>query len=565
MARSRFLGSTLALVLMAGASAPVMAQAVQTPATPLVAPAPAEREAPALVVALVVDQLSANLLNQYRAHFTGGFKTLLDEGLVSANSFQTHGVTVTCAGHSTVLTGAHPSRTGIPANDWVDVTTGQKTYCLASQDNQLAHGRNSDNGPVGPERLRVSTLGDWIKGANPDSRVFTVSGKDRGAIALSGHKGDGAYWMTDGFGMTTYVKPGETAEGRLAAVADFNRSMMDRFKDGVPAWDYANEACRKREGEWQIGDQVFNSRLPNGQPGLPYSPLLDELTLEAATHLLQTQELGRRGVTDVLGVSLSATDLIGHGYGTQGPEMCEQLLRMDVALGQFFEQLKQVPGGVIVALTADHGGSDFPERTAERGFPFAGRLDRTIAARVNQALKDRFGLEADALVSSGGGFVVVGADRKAMAEPLRSQVLAAALDLLNAEPQIAMAVSRDELLAEPIPDSIHPQELSLRERMRLSAVEGRSPDILRANQPGLTNMAPIGVAISSHGSPWDYDRGVPIIFWWPEAPGEERFMPLRTVDIAPTLANLVGVKPDGEIDGRCVDLPDFTQGKCRAE
>ncbi len=245
--------------------------------------------------------------------------------------------------------------------------------------------------------------------------------------------------------------------------------------------------------------------------------------------------------------------------------MCEQLFRMDAALGTFLDRLSQVPGGVVLALTADHGGSDFPERTAERGYPFAGRLDRSIAPRINQALRDRFDLEADPLVSSGGGFVVVDGQRRSMPEPLRSQVVAAAVELLNAEPQIAMAVARDELLTDPVPASIHPQELSLRERMRLSAFAGRSPDILRANQPGLTNMAPIGVAISSHGSPWDYDRGVPIIFWWPGAPGEERFMPLRTIDIAPTLANLIGVKPTGQIDGRCVDMPDFVNGKCTAE
>ncbi|WP_409018950.1 alkaline phosphatase family protein [Brevundimonas vesicularis] len=564
MSRSRLLGSTLALALMAGASSPVLAQAAAEVAAPAVTRT-AERPAPALVVTLVVDQLSANLLNQYRAHFTGGFKTLLEQGLVTANGFQTHGVTVTCAGHSTVLTGAHPSRTGIIANDWVDTTTGEKTYCLASERNSLAHGANTDNGPVGPERLLVETLGDWLKGVSPDSRVYAVSGKDRGAINLAGHKGDGAYWLTDGFGMTTYVEPSQSAEDRLAPIAGFNQSMAARFKDGIPEWDYSQAQCRALEGEWQIGDEVFRSRLPTGKPGLPYSPLLDELTLEAALHLLDNQQLGRRGVTDMLGVSLSATDLIGHGYGTQGPEMCEQLFRMDAALGVFLDRLSQVPGGVVLALTADHGGSDFPERTAERGYPFAGRLDRSIAPRINQVLRDRFNLAADPLVSSGGGFVVVDGQRRSMPEPLRSQVVAAAVELLNAEPQIAMAVARDELLTDPVPASIHPQELSLRERMRLSAFAGRSPDILRANQPGLTNMAPIGVAISSHGSPWDYDRGVPIIFWWPGAPGEERFMPLRTIDIAPTLANLIGVKPTGQIDGRCVDLPDFVNGKCTAE
>lgn len=524
--------------------------------------AASDRAAPALVVTLVVDQLSSNLLTQYRGKLTGGLKTLLDQGLVSANGFQTHGVTVTCAGHSTVLTGAHPARTGIPGNDWIDTTLGRQTYCLESQVNTLAHGRNTDNGPVGSERLKVDTLGDWLKAVSPQSRVFAVSGKDRGAINLAGHKGDGAYWLTEGFGFTTYVEPGQTAEGRLAPIADLNRSLIARFSRETPVWNYQREDCRKLEDEWVIGGETFKSQLPPARDTIDGSPLLDELTLEAATHLLKTQELGRRGHTDMLGVSLSATDRIGHGYGTQGPEMCEQIYRMDAALGEFLKELESIPGGVILALTADHGGSDFPERTQVRGYPYVGRTDGTITRRINEVLKTQFGLDAGPLVSSAGGLVVVDGDKKSLPEPLRTQVVNTAIELLNKEPHVALAVSRDELLAEPIPESIHPQDLTVRQRLRLSAAEGRSPDILRANQPGLTNPGRIGQAISSHGSPWDYDRGVPIIFWWPGAQGQERFMPVRTIDIAPTLANLLGVTPTGQIDGRCMDLPEFTKGKC---
>ena len=126
-------------------------------------------------------------------------------------------------------------------------------------------------------------------------------------------------------------------------------------------------------------------------------------------------------------------------------------------------------------------------------------------------------------------------------------------------------MSRDELLAEPLPASDNPEELSVRERLRLSAVAGRSPDIMRAYQPGLTGSGRVGGAISSHGSPWDYDRRVPIIFWWPGASGQERFLPMRTIDIAPTLAHLIGVKPTDEVDGRCMDLPQFATGRCEAQ
>ena len=564
MIRSRLLASALGLTLGLAAIT-TGAQAAEAAAAPAPTASQADRAAPALIVTIVVDQLSANLFNQYRSQFTGGLKTLADQGMVSINGYQTHGVTVTCAGHSTVLTGAHPARSGIPANDWVDTTTGKTAYCLAAPQNTLAHGKNTDNGPVGPGNLAVSTLGDWLKSVSPDSRVYGVSGKDRGAINLAGHKGDGAYWLTDGFGFTTYVEPGQTAQARLAPVAAVNARMIDRFSRSMPSWTYTNAACRRLEGQWTIGGQVFDSKLPPANDRFDNSPVLDELTLEGAVELLETQQLGRRGVTDMLGVSLSATDRIGHAFGTQGPEMCEQMLRLDAALGAFLDRLSTIPGGVIVALTADHGGSDFPERSALEGYPAAGRVDAALQPRVNAALKARFGLDADPVVSSAGGFVIVDKDRKSLAEPLRSQVLTAAIELLNAEPQVAMAVSRDELLAEPLPASDNPEELTLRERLRLSAVGGRAPDIMRAWQPGLTGQGRIGGAISSHGSPWDYDRRVPIIFWWPGAEGQERFLPMRTIDIAPTLANLIGVQPDGPIDGRCMDLPQFAKGRCQTK
>ncbi|MBN9479804.1 MAG: alkaline phosphatase family protein [Bordetella sp.] len=565
MFRSRLLASALAASALGLGLCVDPSPALAGTAQPQPSAQSEARPEPSLVVTIVVDQLSANLFNQYRSRFTGGLKTLADQGMVSINGYQTHGVTVTCAGHSTVLTGAHPARSGIPANDWIDTTTGKTTYCLAAPQNTLAHGRNTDNGPVGPEQLAASTLGDWLKAVSPQSRVYGVSGKDRGAINLAGHKADGAFWLTDNFGFTTYVEPGQSAQARLAPVAALNARMIDRFTRTPPSWTYSNAACRRLDGQWTIAGQTFDSRVPPADFRLDNSPILDELTIEGAIELLDSRQLGRRGVTDMLGVSLSATDRIGHSYGTQGPEMCEQMLRLDAALGVFLDKLSTIPGGAVVVLTADHGGSDFPERSAVEGYPDAGRVDRALQPRVNAALKARFGLEADPLVSSAGGFVIVDKDHKSLAEPLRSQVLAAAIELLNGEPQVAMAVARDELLAEPIPASDNPEELSLRERLRLSAVAGRSPDILRAWQPGLTGQGRVGGAISSHGSPWDYDRRVPIVFWWPGAEGQERFLPMRTIDIAPTLANLIGVKPDAPIDGRCMDLPQFAKGRCEAK
>ncbi len=160
---------------------------------------------PALVVTIVVDQLSANLFNQYRGRFTGGLRTLSDQGLVYANGYQAQGITKTCPGHATVLSGAFPTTVGIPSNEWIDPVTGLQVYCLAAPQNTLADGGEGENGPVGPDNIGVTTLPDWLKAVSPQSRVYAVSGKDRGAITLAGHRPDGAFWIKEGFGLTTFV------------------------------------------------------------------------------------------------------------------------------------------------------------------------------------------------------------------------------------------------------------------------------------------------------------------------------------------------------------------------
>lgn len=536
--------------------------AAQSPA----ATAQAETK-PTLIVTIVVDQFSTNLFNQYRDRFTGGLHTMADHGLVHANGFQQHAMTETCPGHSTILTGVNPMSSGIPANDWIDRATGQEIYCLAAPENTLAHGRNTDNGPVGPAQMRATTLADWLKTESPTSRVYAVSGKDRGAITLAGHKGDGAFWLTDDFGFTTYVEPGQTAEARLQPVADLNRRVNARFAASPPNWTYTRPECRALEGEWSINGRSFRATLPPVRGfAVDNSPLLDELTLEAATELLNSQSLGRRGVVDMLGVSLSGTDRIGHAFGTQGPEMCEQMYRLDAAMGAFLDRLAQQPG-VVVVLTADHGGSDFPERSHERGYDDAVRGDPDLLGRVNTALKERFNLTVSPLAFGSSGIMVVGEGNRQLADPRRDEITAAAVELLRAETNVAGAWTIQDVLASPLPArGASPQELSLLQRHRLSAVEGRSPDIVVAQFPNTTTIrGSVTGTLSTHGTPWDYDRGVPIIFWSPDMPqGQERFFPVRTIDIAPTLANVIGVAVPETVEGRCMDLGVFGAPSCRA-
>lgn len=560
LAATLALGGSGCASLGQGLWRPAADAAPTAPAAAAPAPVQAATTRPSLVVTIVIDQFSANLFDQYRSEFTGGMAVLARQGRVHINGFQQHGVTETCPGHSTVLTGMNPVHTGIPANDWIDPATGKEVYCLAAPANHLAHGNDeSDNGPVGPGQLQADTLGDWLKATSPQSRVYAVSGKDRGAINLNGHRGDGAFWYTDDFGFTTYVEPGQSPQARLEPVAALNARIAERLRANPPGWTYAHEGCRALAGDWTINGRTFHSALPPEKFELDVSPILDELTLEAATELLETQQLGRRGVVDMLGVSLSGTDRIGHAFGTQGPEMCEQLHRLDTALGLFLERL---PRDSIVVLTADHGGSDFVERLAVRGYPWARRADAGRVGAVNAELRARFSLDFDPLSSGGSGLIVGDKDHKALPEPLRTRIVDAAVERLAASPDVGFVASRDVLLGEPLPPAgLTPDLMTVRQRLRLSVVAGRSPDIIIALAENVVSGGRVGGTIANHGTPWDYDRRVPILFWWPGAQGQERFLPIRTIDIAPTLANVVGVTAPA-VDGRCIDLGAPGAGTC---
>lgn len=531
-------------LMLAACGAPALAQS-----QPEGEPSP-----PRLIVTIVIDQFGSDLFNQYRPAFTGGLRRLVDEGVVYANGYQTHGMTETCPGHSTVLTGVHPNRTGIAANDWIDRATGEEIYCLAAPANRLADGGQGENGPVGPDNLRASGFGDWLKAASPDSRVFAVSGKDRGAINLAGSHADGTFWWADGFGFTTYLRPREEAGDRLRPVAALNATLRTRMEARPALWEPLSGRCAALAGDWAIGDGILHSTVPPQRLVVDTSPVLDELTIEAAIALLREQGLGRGSATDLLGVSLSGTDRIAHRYGSQGPEICQQLLRMDAALGRLMEELDEIPGTLVV-LTADHGGSDFAERLEARGYPEAGRMDPGAMGRLNAAVRERFDLDFDALRADGSNIYVMG-DAARVPDALRREIATAVAAMLREEDGVIEAFTLDELLAAPsAARSIHPDLLSLRERIALSTSAVRSADVIFALEPGMTPFpGSVGGYVAGHGTPWDYDRRVPMVFWTAGQAGHERTLPVRTVDIAPTLANAAGIAAPADLDGRCLGL-----------
>jgi predicted AlkP superfamily pyrophosphatase or phosphodiesterase len=537
------------------AAALSFAAAVAASASALAAAPPSPLPTPKLVVAISVDQFSAGLFNEWRGKFTGGMARLA-QGVVYTNGYQSHAATETCPGHSTLLTGVHPNRTGIVGNDYRNPDTGKSIYCL--EDASVTRAEGGRAAPVGPARLMATTLGDWLKAASPQSRVVAVSGKDRGAINMAGHDGDGVFWLQPGFGYTTYLRPGEQAEARLAPVRAAN-ARIEAAWTRPPTWRYTSRDCRAREATWTIDGKAWTAKIqPAGwgesdrpadiQRDVVASPLNDEFTAAAARDLIDWYRLGLGPAVDVLAISFSGTDAVGHRWGTAGPEMCEQMHRLDAAVGSVLAKLDALKVPYVVVLAADHGGSDFPQRLSARGYTDARSIDGAGAfRRVERAVMTQFNLTTSPLSGS-----IEEINVAAPAGVDKAQLEAAVAAAAAAQPEVAAAFTQAELLATRVPREKPPEELTLKERFAESTYPGRSPDVSVALQPyTVARTINPGFYMSSHGTVWNYDRRIPILFWWPGAAPEERFLPLETVDIAPTLAATIGLTPPPGLDGRC--------------
>jgi len=527
----------------------------------------APAETPKLIVVISIDQFSADLYSANRARFRSGLKQL-SEGIVYPSAYQTHGQTETCAGHSVILSGRHPNKTGIVANQWLDAATGKNTYC--TDDGRNVAAVTPRPAGVGPGLMKVSTFGDWLKAADPKARVVTVAGKDRSAIMLGGQNPDAAYWLT-AKGFDTWGPDQAAAQARLAPLADFNAKMAARLKRKPPVWAYADKSCKALERTYVLdGGKTFNSQVPPAAPpAVPASPLrpdasppppvIDELTLEAASNLITSMNLGRGAGPDLIGIGLSGTDLVGHAYGSQGPEMCDQLAHLDAALGRFLGQLAKDHRQVLVVVTADHGGADFPERLAERGYD-ARRLDLMgFLPALNTKVKAATGLDWSPVKSAGLDVTqlsLVDKTGRRLTDPaLRERVLAATLAALREHKDVADAWTGEDLKARRVDPRIEAPLLSLGDRMALSFYEGRSAEISVALDPMVTPAPAFpGLFLQGHGSPYDVNRRVPLLFWWPGVAHQERTPPVNVADIAPTLARVVGLAPAADVDGRDLRL-----------
>ena len=541
--------AALLSLLLAGAAPVAAAPQNKTAAT-------APRPAPKLVVVISVDQFSADLFQQYRDKVTGGFARLLTGG-VFPNGYQSHAATETCPGHSTILSGMRPAHTGIVANKWVDQKAGRPDVVVYCAEDERVPGSDSKNYTVSDRHLKVPTLGEYMKRANPASRVVSVAGKDRAAVMMGGHAIDELWWWDDA-AFRSYA-------GRATppVVADANRAVAAELAQAQPPLALPGYCVARNRAIATAGPTVGTGRFARAagdRKAFQVSPELDGATLALAAALRSSLRLGQGAAPDLLIVGASATDYVGHAYGTQGSEMCLQIASLDRDLNDFFGVLDASGVDYEVVLTADHGGRDLPERQREQGLPQSVREARSLLpGAVGKELGDRLRLAGPVLrAAENVGDVWLDAGVPAAR---RAEVLAAAVARYAADPQVAAVFTRAQLAAAPLPSGV-PTAWSLLDRARASFDAERSGDFVFLLKPMVMGApTPQAGYVATHGSPWDWDRRVPILFWRKGMTPFEQPAPVESVDIAPTLAGTLGLALP-PMDGRCLDLDAGAGSNC---
>ena len=507
---------------------------------------------PKLVVGVVVDQMRWDYLYRYQERFgDNGFKRLMREGFNCENTMLNYIPAVTAIGHTSIYTGSVPAIHGIAGNDFhID---GKQTYC--TDDAAVATvGSNSDAGKMSPHNLKVTTIGDELHLAtNYRSKIISVSLKDRASILPGGHTADGAYWFdaeTGNFITSTYYRKD---------LPDWLKKFNDRqlakhyllqdWETLYPTESYKNSTADNNsyENPFPGADTptmpVTTSKLMDSE-GLGLirnTPYGNTLTIDLALAAIDGERLGNRGETDMLAVSLSSTDYIGHQFGTYAIETEDTYLRLDRDIARLLAALDQKigKGEYLLFLTADHAAAHNFKFLTDKGIPAGGWDIGKTKAALNSHLKAEFKTDCN-LVSGLLNYQIFLDNEKIDSLCIsKENVVAAAIDYIKRGEGVYCAVEQENAGTATLPSPI-------KNRIVNGYYPGRSGEIQIIMQPGWYGLESEATGGTDHGVWHPYDTHVPLIFFGSGINPGATFTPVEITDIAATVCALLHIQmPDG--------------------
>lgn len=530
----------------------------------------AKADKPNLILQITVDQLRGDMPAAYIDRMgKGGFKYLLNKGVVYKDAHHNHANTETIVGHSTLATGALPAVHGMIGNVWfddklqrlvynvedakfpllsADAGVNQKTEIDPTQRTAKSSGRS-------PSNIQVSTFSDELMiSSNGKAKVFGVSVKDRGAISMAGHMGK-AFWFSK--------KSGEFVTSEY---------YYDKYPEWVSTWNEAKPTKKYNQATWQLSqeqqgyvfakqdDQAWETKFPGFGRTFPHqygdmkngyfntfltlSPAGDELTLDFAKAVVNNEQLGQDNITDYLSVSFSSTDYVSHIFGPSSLEAEDNMLRLDRTIADLLKFIDKKVGldNTLIVLSADHGAAEVPAYLSSLG------MNTDVVAPKNwdkapsmKTLKKQFGLDTALIKSYFHPYIYLDRDLIARRKLSLEQVQKAVATEVSKFDGVALAVTSTDIESGRTPqDYLHTLVANNHSKNR----SGDIYIVLEAHR-FVADMEGLSVA-STHGSPWGYDTFVPLVFAGFNIDDDIIYQRVSTTDIAVTLSAILGIKaPSG--------------------
>ncbi len=511
---------------------------------------------PKLAVLLVIDQMMPEFLSRFDKFYTGGFRRINDNAFVFDSGAHDHACTETGPGHATIGTGRHPSKNGIIANEWYDRKLDRSMYCV--EDSATTLTGLPDQKGYSPRNIATDGLGDWLKKANPASKVISLSLKDRSAVGMGGQHPDAAVWWNrnDGnFVSSTYY------DSILPAwVTAFNeRRVFDSLRNKtwekiLPDSCYDLSTFDSFPGESNGPDLLNNfpheltwdsaNTKPFTRTYLYVSPFADEALLNLSKDAITVEQLGTDSIPDLLALSLSSSDAIGHTYGPNSQEIQDYYIRIDRKLGEFFSFLDSTVGAqsYVVALSADHGVLPLPEYLDMFGIPSERILTKTMDSDLEQIITrmESEGLGKKDWIKGNPQEVYLVAD-SGTTDSVKTAVINRLQNELKLLPYVADAYTRAQMMTKmqsPDPFLTYYRNSFFPARFADLIVRYKENNLMFASQYGTT-----------HGTPYWYDRHVPLLFFGAGVTKGNNPKPARTVDISVTIAAMLKIKTPKDVDG----------------
>jgi len=510
---------------------------------------------PKLVVQITIDQMRGDFPMRYKDRLgDGGFRYLMEKGTQFINANYQHADTETPIGHAALFTGTYPAHNGIVAGNWYDQNKGKIIYNCEDDRYPLIGKKLKEGEGRAPTNLLSSTIGDeLVISNNSQSKVFSVSIKDRGAILPGGHTGK-AFWYSSGTGSfvssTYYYKdyPAWVKKWTEKKIADTYKDRSWELLYDIETYVFGKNDDRPFEIDiFDLGTTFPHEMKGNSKKfyaSLMVTPFGDELTADFAKTLIKAEKLGKREQTDFLSVSFSVTDYIGHFFGPSSLEAEDNVLRIDRLLADLFQFIDGRIGldKTLIIVSADHGMNEAPEYMQSLGFDVGRLTAETIAqGMIKKGLAKKLGVPGEVIRVYEHPYIYLNEDEIRKTKYSVAEIETAVAEEVVKIPGIIGAVTRTDLMRgafaptlanKKILNNFHPKRSG-----NIHVIADQFWYFYYEMEPKASKIA------ATHGSPWGYDTYVPIFFAGNGVPAQRIARPVTPYDIAITIANILEVKP----------------------